>query len=60
MLYPIGNMFLRAIKYFAYILKTNMIWKRYECLKFWNNKSPNFGIPFGSLEEKWHLDIIPT
>jgi len=34
--------FLRAIRYFFHIFKTNMIWKRYEPPKFWDNKSPNF------------------
>jgi hypothetical protein len=31
-----------------------LIWGRYECPKFWDNKSPNFGILF---EKKCHLYV---
>jgi hypothetical protein len=37
------------------IEKIDLIWKKYERLKFWDNKSSNFGSP----KEKWHLDVIP-
>jgi hypothetical protein len=54
MLYTVGKIFLRAIRYNPHISKIDLIWKRYERPKFWNNKSPNFG----NLGEKWHLDVI--
>jgi hypothetical protein len=34
------------------MLQTSLIWRRYECPKFWNSKSPNFG-------EKMPLDVAP-
>jgi hypothetical protein len=44
-LYIIGKIFLRVIRYFPHIFKINLILERYEHPKFWNNKSPNFGTP---------------
>jgi hypothetical protein len=44
MLYTVGKIFLRAIRFYLFILKKkNLIWKIYEPPKFWDNKSPNFG-----------------
>jgi hypothetical protein len=56
-LYTIGNIFSRAIRYYCHTFKINLIWKRYERPKFWNNKSPSsrtIRVPV----EKWHLDVI--
>jgi hypothetical protein len=44
-LYIIENIFSRAIKYFPCIFKKDLIWEKYECPKFWDNRSPNFGTP---------------
>jgi len=49
-LYTIGKIFLRAIKY-CLRFKKNLIWQRHECPKFWNNKSPNS-------DKKWHLHVV--
>jgi hypothetical protein len=35
------------------MLKKDMIWRRYECLKFYDNKSPSFE----SLGKKCQLDV---
>jgi hypothetical protein len=43
-LYTVRNIFLKNIIYFLCIFKIDLIWERYECPKFWDNKSPNFGI----------------
>jgi hypothetical protein len=45
MLYTIGNIFLKVIKYYPWIFKKDLIWEIYECPKFRDNKSPNFGTP---------------
>jgi hypothetical protein len=45
MLYTIAKILLRAIRYCLCILKKNLIQKRYEHPKLWDNKSPNFGTP---------------
>jgi hypothetical protein len=47
-LYIIGKIFLRAIRYCHRVLKIDLIWERYENPELWDNKSPNFG----TLEEK--------
>jgi hypothetical protein len=44
-LYTIANIFLKAIKYCPQTLKKYLIWKRYECPKFWNNKNFSFETP---------------
>jgi hypothetical protein len=54
-LYIVRKIFLRATRYCLCTLKTDLIWKRYECPKFWDIKSPSFE----SLKEKWHLDVVP-
>jgi len=66
-LYTVGKIFFRAINYYFCIFKTDLIWEIYEHPKFWDSKSPSFGIvrvlvlglPFGSPREKWHLDVVP-
>ncbi len=60
MLYTIEKIVSRSIKYCPQTFKINLIWERYEHPKLWDNKSPSFGLPLGSLEEKWHLDLVPT
>ncbi len=52
-LHTIGNIFSRAIRNFLRTFKTNLIWKRYECPKFWDNKSPSFGTSTWESQEKW-------
>jgi hypothetical protein len=42
MLYIIKKIFLRAIRYFFCVLKIDLISKRFEHPKFWDNMSPNF------------------
>jgi hypothetical protein len=42
-LYTIEKIFLKAIRYCPRILKIGLLSERYECPKFWDNKSPNFG-----------------
>jgi hypothetical protein len=54
-LYIVKKIFLKVIRYYPCILNTNLIWKIYDCPKFWDNKSPNFG----SHGEKRHLDVVP-
>jgi hypothetical protein len=41
-LYIIGKIFLRVIRHCPCIFKINVIWKRYECPKFWDNKTPTW------------------
>jgi hypothetical protein len=61
--YTIGNIFSRARSYCPRMLKKYLIWEKYECPKFRNNKNPSFeesqfwGLPLGSLKKKWHLDV---
>jgi hypothetical protein len=45
MLYIVEKVFSNVIRYFIITSKTNLIWERYERLKFWDNKSPSFGTP---------------
>jgi hypothetical protein len=45
MLYIIGKLFLKVLRYFPHIFKTDLIWERYERPKLWDNKSLNFGTP---------------
>jgi hypothetical protein len=51
-LYTVGKIILKDIGHYPHIFKTNLIWKKYECPKFWNNKGPNFGIPIWKTWEK--------
>jgi hypothetical protein len=44
-LYNVGKIFLRIIKYCICIFKIDLIWERYEHPKFWESKSPNFRTP---------------
>jgi hypothetical protein len=44
-LYTVENIFSRAIKYCPYTFKKDLIGEKYECPKFWDNKSLNFGTP---------------
>jgi hypothetical protein len=50
-LYTIGKIFLKAIRYFPCIFKIDLIWEKYEHPKILDNKNP---------KEKWHLNVIPT
>jgi hypothetical protein len=49
MLYTIGKIFAKVIRYFSLNFKTYLIWERYERPKIWDIKSPI---------KKWHLDVI--
>jgi hypothetical protein len=40
-----GKVFLKDIRYCACMFQKGSIWGRYECPKFQNDKSPNFGTP---------------
>ncbi len=42
-LYTVEKIFSRAIRYCCCTLKIDLIWERYECPKFWDNKNPSFG-----------------
>jgi hypothetical protein len=42
-LYIVEKTFLKTMKYSPCIFKIDLIWKKYECPKFWNNKNLNFG-----------------
>jgi hypothetical protein len=44
-LYIVGKIFLKVIRYYLWIFKIDFIWERYECPKFWDNNNPNFGTP---------------
>jgi len=59
-LYTIGNIFSRDIKYCPCIFKINLIWERYEHSMFWDNKVLVSGLPLRSPGKKWHLDVVPT
>jgi len=59
-LYPIGKIFSRAIRYCLWTFKKDFIWERYECPKFGTTKVRVLGLPLGSLVEKWHSDVILT
>jgi hypothetical protein len=54
-LYTVGQIFLKDIRYCLQVLKIYLMWEKYEHPKFWDNKSRNFGTPRG----KWHLDVVP-
>jgi len=45
MLYTVGKIFLKDIKYCRFIFLKDWIWEKYEHPKFWDNKSPSFGTP---------------
>jgi hypothetical protein len=49
--YIIGNIFLKVIRFFPYMFQKRLVWRKYGCPKFRDNKSPNFGC---------HFDVIPT
>ncbi len=42
-LYTIGNILLKAIRYCPQILKKKLICEKYECPNFLDKKSPDFG-----------------
>ncbi len=44
-LYPVENIILKAIRYCPCIFKIDLILEGYECPKFLDNKSFNFGSP---------------
>jgi hypothetical protein len=44
-LYTIGKIFSKAIRYYICTHKINLIWEIYKRPKFWNNNSLNFGTP---------------
>jgi len=44
-IYTFKKIFLRAIRYYPFILKIDLIWKIYEHPRFWDIKSLNFGTP---------------
>jgi hypothetical protein len=44
-LYNVGMIFSRAIKYYLHTLKKKLGLKKYERPNFWNNKSPSFRTP---------------
>jgi hypothetical protein len=57
MLYTIGKIFSRAIRYCPHTLKKNYTSERYEHPNFWDNKSFSFGTPtwdsWGKVTFKW-------
>jgi hypothetical protein len=58
-IYVVEKIFLKAIRYFLHIFKNNLICERYECPKFWNNKSPNFGTPICESQGKVTFGCSP-
>jgi hypothetical protein len=58
-LYTIGKIFSRDIRYCPHTFKTYLIWEWYEHPKFGTIRVPVLGLPLGSPEEKWHLDVVP-
>jgi hypothetical protein len=38
----VGNIFSRVIKYYPCTFRIYLIWERYECPKFWDNKESQF------------------
>jgi hypothetical protein len=60
MLYTVGNIFSKNIRYCLHTFEKDLIWNKYEHPKFWDSKSPNFGTPTWEFRgKKWHLDVVP-
>jgi hypothetical protein len=59
-LYTIGKIFSKVIKYFPCTLEKDLIWELYERPKFWIGKVPILELPLGSPGKKWHLDVVPA
>jgi hypothetical protein len=49
----------KGYKYCSHIFKINLICKRHERAKFWDNKSPNFGTPTWESQEKVPFGCSP-
>jgi len=59
-LYTIGKIFWREIKYCPCTFKKKLIWKKMSIQHFETIRVPILGFPLGSFGGKWHLDVIPT
>jgi hypothetical protein len=57
--YTLLELFLKDIKYGPCILKTYLIWERYECQKFWDDKSLDFGTPTWKSQGKMTFGCSP-
>jgi hypothetical protein len=52
MLYTVGNIFSKDIRYCPHTFEKDLIWEKYEHPKFWDNKNPNFGTPTWEFQGK--------
>jgi len=55
MLYTVGSIFSRAIKYYRCTFKIDLIWERYECQKIWDNKKSQGKVTFGCSPHVKHI-----